>query len=222
MDIKQVLSKLSAKPRSRGGARAALGSVLHNQVVQVLSALLVIGALAGGLYYLYRQVRTPLFYDPTTLITFRYPVGVTRSSTESEEDQKAKIIFRGKEGEKDAATPFLITVRYEQGLRKVSSLLRYDIIDILADSVDKRFPQEHPKFEKTDERRFTLKGKKAGEIVFTYLSRLGEQVKQRFIILARDEDMAIYITMQAREKDFETINAKYFEKIISSIDFRIK
>ncbi|MBI2483832.1 hypothetical protein HYV71_01445 [Candidatus Uhrbacteria bacterium] len=185
-------------------------------------AIIFIGGIAGGIYYLYQQVRTPLFYDPITLITFQYPDGVIRASTESEEDQKAKIIFRGKESEKDATTPFLVTIRYEHGLRKVSSLLRYDIIDILADSVDKQFPKEHPKFEKIDERRFSLKSKKAGEITFTYLSRVGEQIKQRFLIVARDEDMALYITMQAREKDFDAINAKYFEKIISSIDFRLK
>jgi|GEM_PF-2203159 len=222
MDIKQALRKLRAKPRSRGGARALGVVVLHNQVVQIFAALVIIGAVVGGMYYLYRQVQTPLFYDPKTLITFRYPKELVRASTESAEDQKAKIVFRGKEGEKEATTPFLVTIRYEEGLRKVSSLLRYDIIDILADSADKQFPKEHPKFEKIDERRFTLNGKKAGEIVFTYLSRLGEPIKQRFIILARDEDMALYITMQAREKDFNEINKKYFGKIISVIDFRFK
>lgn len=221
METKRARNQ-SAKPRSRGGARAHLEKVLHNQAVQVFTALIVIGAIVGGIFYAYKQVRAPLFYDPSTLITFRHPAGLERASTETEEDQKAKIIFRGKEGEKDATTPFLVTIRYEQGLRKVSSLLRYDIIDILADSVDKRFPKEHPKFEKIDERRFALNGKKAGEIVFTYLSRFGEEIKQRFIILARDEDMALYITLQAREKDFDAINTKYFEKIISSIDFRFK
>lgn len=222
MEIKQLWRNISAKPRSRGGASALRENVLHNQAVQIVLALIVIGSIAGALYYFYQQVRTPLFYDPKTLITFRYPNGLTRASTESEEDQKAKIIFRGKEGESEATTPFLVTIRYEEGLRKVSSLLRYDIIDILADSVDKRFPKEHPKFEKINERRFSLNGKKAGEIEFTYLSRLGEEVRQRFIILARDEDMVLYITMQARKRDFDAINTTYFEKILSTIDFRFK
>ncbi len=212
--------KQSAKPHSRGGARI-IGRVLHNRIVQTVLALLVIGGVVAAFLLIYQQARTPIFYNDATLLTLRYPDTITRVAT-NEDDARAKIIFRATESEKEAGTPFLITIRYEEGLRKVSSMLRYDILDILKDNADKLFPSQYPKLEKIDDTKYRIDDKRAAQTTFTYLSPLGEKIKQRFIILMRDEDMAAYITLQAKEKDFEGLHKKYFTNIISSVKFRLK
>jgi hypothetical protein len=212
----------NAAPHSRGGARIRKKGVLYNPWFQRISVLMVVGAIAFGISFIWRESRIPIFHDPATLVTLRYPHEVMRLGVISEDDKRAKIVFRAQEGEKDSATPYLVTVRYEEGLRKVSSMLRYDILDILTDNVGKLFPGQYPKFEKVEEKRYFLNGKKAAEIVTTYLSPVGEEVKQRFIIVMRDEDMALYITAQAKKKDFDSLNRKYFENILSSLRFQLK
>ncbi len=220
MDEK-IGSKIDSASLARMGIRTVLGSVLHNRIVQGVAALLVITSIVGGVFFFWQEARTPIFHDTATLLTIRYPIAVVRAGI-TDDDKRAKIIFRATESGIEAATPFLITARYEDGLRKISSMLRYDILDILTDNVDKLFPGQYPKFEKIDEKRYSLNGKKAAEIVFSYLSPVGEEVKQRFVIVMRDEDMAMYMTAQAKEKDFESLNKKYFENIISSLRFRLK
>lgn len=207
--------------RKHEGGRITPRDVLHNKNIQRIAALLIFVGVGGAVFFVWQQVHSSIFHDPETLITIRYPEPVVRAAI-TDEDKKAKVIFRANESEKETATPFLLTVRYEEGLRKVSSMLRYDILDILTDNVDKLFPSQYPKFEKSEEKKYSLNGKKTAEIVFTYLSPVGEEVMQRFVIVMRDEDMAIYITVQAKKKDFVMLNKKYFEKIISSLQFQLK
>lgn len=194
-------------------------NVLYSKAFQIVAGLVVVGVLVGGGVWIYIDRTTPEFYDSDTHAAFRYSSKLMGQRAYGADDTHDKIIYRLKNGEK-VPEPILITVKYENGLRKVSSMLRYDIIDILLDNTDKVFAKQYIKYTKESERKFTTReGRKAAELRFSYLSPLGYFIQSRMLILMRDEDMALYITAQTGDKAFETVNKKYFEKIFTSIDF---
>lgn len=196
-----------------------LQSILYSKVFQGVAACLVIAGLLGGGYWVWVEQTTPTFYDPDTHIGFRYSNKLIGTRAYDENDGRDKILYRLKNGEK-IDNPILVTVKYEDGLRKVSSVLRYDILDILLDNADKLFAKQYIKYTKESERKFTRSDdRKAAELTFTYLSPLGYFIKQRMVIIMRDEDMAVYIAAQTGDKAFDAINKKYFDKIFTSIHF---
>lgn len=193
--------------------------VLYSKTFQIVAGVVVVCALIGGGAWVYIQKTTPEFYDPETHVTFRYSNKLVGQRAYDEKDTQDKILYRLKNGEK-IPDPILVTVKYENGLRKVSSVLRYDIIDILLDNADKLFAKQYIKYTKESERKFTTAGgRKAAELVFSYLSPLGYFIQQRMVIVMRDEDVALYISAQTGQKVFDAMNKQYFEKIFTSIDF---
>ncbi|MEK7122712.1 MAG: hypothetical protein AAB855_02545, partial [Patescibacteria group bacterium] len=163
----------------------------------------------------------PEFYDPDLQVGFRYHRNLVGERAYDEKDAADKIVYRIKNGEREDA-PILVTVKWENGLRKVSSILRYDILDILLDNADKRFTKQYIKYEKKNERKFEREGRKAAEIEFEYLSPLGAFIRQRMTILMRDEDTAVYIAAQTRKESYDAVNKKYFEQIFSTVGFKDK
>lgn len=168
---------------------------------------------------MWREQKTPKFYDPDIQVGFKYSPDLVGQRAYDERDVADKIVYRIKNGEK-VDSPILVTVKWETGLRKVSSVLRYDIRDILLDNADKQFAKQYIKYEKKNERKFDWQGKKAAEMEFEYLSPLGVFIRQRMMILMRDEDTAVYISAQTRQKEYDAINKKYFEKIFRTIGFK--
>jgi len=195
-------------------------NVLYSKVFQIIAGSIAVVALIGGGVWIYIQKTTPEFYDPETHVSFRYSNKLVGERAYEKKDTADKIVYRVKNGEK-VPEPLLVTMKYENGLRKVSSILRYDIIDILLDNADKLFAKEYIKYTKESERKFTTQdGKKAAELKFTYLSPLGYFIESRMMILMRDEDMAVYVTAQSPQKAFENVNKRYFEKIFTSLGFK--
>ncbi|MDP2630647.1 MAG: hypothetical protein Q8P56_04520 [Candidatus Uhrbacteria bacterium] len=194
--------------------------VLYSKAIQIIAGVVVIGAMVGAGAWVYIQKTTPEFYDPDTHVSFRYSNKLVGQRAYDEKDKQDKIIYRLKNGEK-ISEPILVTVKYENGLRKVSSVLRYDIVDILLDNADKLFAKQYIKYAKESERKFTTdSGNKAAELTFSYLSPLGYFIKSRMVIVMRDEDEAIYVSAQTGQKTFDATNKHYFEKIFTSIDFK--
>ncbi len=194
--------------------------VLFGKPFQIVAGVVVICALVGASAWVYIQKTTPEFYDPDTHVSFRYSNKLVGQRAYDEKDVRDKILYRLKNGEK-ISEPILITVKHENSLRKVSSVLRYDIIDILLDNADKLFAKQYIKYTKESERKFRIVGdRKAAELTFSYLSPLGYFIKSRMVIVMRDEDEALYISAQTGQKVFDAMNKKYFEKIFTSIDFK--
>lgn len=175
--------------------------------------------MVGGGYWIWKEQKTPRFYDPDIQVGFKYSGDLIGKRAYDEKDVADKIVYRIKNGEKVDA-PILVTVKWETGLRKVSSVLRYDILDILLDGADKAFAKQYIKYEKKSERKFDRDGRKAAEIEFEYLSPLGQFIRQRMMILMKDEDAAVYIVAQTRQKEYDAINKKYFEQIFTTVGFK--
>lgn len=131
-----------------------------------------------------------------------------------EEKTKALVIFRATEG--TLTPPMNLNVRQETGLRIAVSLTKQEIIQMILGNSEKAFPQRFPEYKKVSERAFELNGKKAGEIYFTYKGPAGEVIKQRFLVVAKDDNTVYYFALQAKETDFNQANSTYFDRITSS------
>ena len=47
----------------------------------------------------------------------------------------------------------------------------------------------------------------------------GEKIKQRMMIVEYDGDTALYLSAQAKEKDFDGLNRKYFQGMFAKLKF---
>jgi hypothetical protein len=62
-------------------------------------------------------------------------------------------------------------------------------------------------------------GRKAAEVTFTYKKSIaGEMLKQRLLIVMKDDDVAIYVAAQAQEKEFDNLSARLFEPVFHSLN----
>ncbi|MBI4600023.1 hypothetical protein HY732_03810 [Candidatus Uhrbacteria bacterium] len=193
---------------------------LKNPFVQsfVLFAALVLVGL--GCVWAYQNLRTTEYTDSDTGVSVRYSTRLVAEKATAARDITDKIVFRIRERRDDKEGDILVTVRYEDDLRKVSNTLRRDLLDILLENSEKVFVQEYIKYEKVSQRTFQHKGRRAAEIVFSYLSPYGKFVTQRFLILIRDENTAFYLSAQAPKEQYDTMNRRYFNTMFTSIGFK--
>mgnify|MGYP001591475742 CR=1 FL=1 len=186
---------------------------LKNPFVQSFGIFVVLVALGFGGVWGYQNLRTVEYRDADTGVSVRYSTKLAVEKATDARDVQDKIVFRVK-GEQT-----LVTMRYEDDLRKVSNTLRRDLRDILVENSEKVFAQEFIKYEKVSERTFEQNGKRAAEIIFTYLSPYGQFVTQRFIIVIRDENTAFYLSAQGPKERFGELNRRYFDTVFKSIGF---
>lgn len=152
--------------------------------------------------------------DKTTGLSLRYKEPLSQSEVSSQ-DKKDKFIFR-----LTSTTPaMLVSVRYEDGLRAVTAVSRQELLPMLLTNADKSFPQRYSEYSKKQERQLEVAGKKAAELIFTYKGPNGDVAKQRLLIIAKDEDTAIYISAQTQEPKFSQLNDQYFESLFDSVTF---
>lgn len=182
----------------------------------VMLVLLGAGAIFGGLWYSQKSTGWHTFSDPATRVVFEYPPSLV-SQPIREADLKDKIIFRASEQAGD--TPVLVTLRYEDGLRVLTNLVQRDLLDILVGNSDTMHPERFPGYQKISQQQFERHGKKASETIFTYRNPAGERIKQRLLIIVRDDDLAVYLAAQAREVDFDELSRRYFARMFQSLRF---
>jgi len=175
------------------------------------------GAVFFGLSYSHKTARWNTFSDPTTHVVLEYPPSLV-SQPITGVDQNDKIIFRAAEPA-TGNTPVLVTLRYEDGLRVLTNLVKRDLLDILVENSGTMHPERFPGYRKISEQKFERNGKKAAEITFTYQGPAGESIQERFLIIVRDDDLAAYLAAQAKERDFEEINKRYLERIFENVRF---
>lgn len=163
-------------------------------------------------------INTTAFHDNTTGVSLKYPEKLEAAAL-NEQDKKDRILLRLQQsGSIDM--PLLVTLRYEDGIRQTANLLKREPLDIILDSIDKSYPQRFPDFQKNDQKRLEINGRKAAEVTFTYKrNNVGEKLKQRLLIIMKDDDVAIYLAAQSTEQHFATANQTYFEPMFTSITF---
>ncbi len=181
---------------------------------RVFIILVMLMALGTYLFIIRKPVVLSTFsYD--SRLQFNYSQRL-ELQTLSDKDKKDQFIFRATEAPNSA--PFLVTVRYEEGLEAISALAKQPPLDLLVNNSQKAYPQRFPGYKEESVRQFELNGHEAAETYFTYKNN-AERIKQRFLIVLRDSDIAFYVAAQAKETDFEKINNTYFQPIFESIDF---
>jgi hypothetical protein len=195
----------------------------------VVAVVLLGFVLAGSsLYFAVRKApqrtqqnrlpRQTSFQDASTGVKVKYPEATAKTQTISEADRKEKILLRL--AAQEHRPPMLVTLRSESGLRVVANLTKATIIDILMRNSDKALPQRFEGFKKESSRRYEHDRRDAGEIIFTYQSPVkGERIKQRLVMLVKDDDTAVYLAMQTKEADFSRYNVEVFNPMAATLDF---
>ena len=138
-----------------------------------------------------------------------------RKTPLSEQDKNDKIVLRLVEPANEPE--LLVTLRYEDGLKPLATAAKQDLRDTLADTVAKTYPQRFPEFHQVSSRSYALNSHKAYETVFAYKSPAKKLIKQRFIIVVVSDDKAVYLAMQSKESDFDSLNKTYFNPIARSL-----
>jgi hypothetical protein len=176
--------------------------------------VIILGFSIGGILAWQKAQWVPLKIDEINLSLFVHKS--FKPSNLSTEDKESKVLVRINRVEEP---PFLITLRYEDGLRLVTSLTRQDLIPMLLGNIDKVYPQRFTDYKSLSTRQFEQDGHKAAEIIFTYDGPAGEKVKQKFLIVDIDGNQVLYIAAQVKEVDFDQVNKRYFDRIFQSLTF---
>ncbi|MFT4532156.1 MAG: hypothetical protein ACI9T8_000167, partial [Candidatus Saccharimonadales bacterium] len=113
--------------------------------------------------------------------------------------------------------PAIVSVKHEGGLRAVTALSGVNILDLLLNNAYKSFPDRYLGFNVETEVDIDVAGIKSKQIVFTYSGPSGNIAKQRFVIIPKDSDSAILISLQSTELDYEELNSLHFNYLVESI-----
>lgn len=159
------------------------------------------------------------FKSESSDTVLKYPSSFQKTaiSEDAGQSKNVEVLFRATEGYDDQ--PLLVRLQKETGLRIVSSLTNIEFIDNLLRNTEKAYPLRFPEYSKLSEKKFDYKGKKAAELYFTYVGPAGEKIKQRVMIIEYDPDIALYLTAQAKETDFDKLNRKYFDRMFKNLEF---
>jgi hypothetical protein len=157
--------------------------------------------------------RLKQFEDQKSDVSLSYPEEANQLQL-TEQDKADKFIFRASH---DSEPPYLITLRYEEGLLKASQLARISALELLLGNTDKAFPTRYPGYKKLSEQKFERAGKEAAKLEFTYTANDGQLAKQALYIFMRDDDTALYLSTQAKESDYPEL-----EQLFSSTSESLK
>ena len=153
--------------------------------------------------------------DSVTGLQFKYDSALKLQEL-SQQDVTDKFIFRL--ASTDPA--ILVSIRYEEGLSAVSALANQDIYNLLVANTLKALPQRYPDFKLQNQQKLQIAGREALDIVFTYTGPNGSEATQRFIVLVKDPNTAIYISAQTSTSDFKTLNTNYLDPLIFTLTLK--
>lgn len=157
-----------------------------------------------------------LFNDPVTGTSLKYPTDAALGQL-SDQDNKDKIIFRATD---DGSQPYKITLKYESGLRALSTLTKQTAFDMVYNNAQRALPQAYPGYSQSATQTGVNKqGNKTGEILFEYDGSDGERLKQRFEVVMKDDDTAFYLAQQAKSSQYNELNNNIFDQVYNSIKF---
>jgi hypothetical protein len=197
--------------------------MISRKKVKIITAVIVISAsiTAVGLAYKdsdkksgteVKVLAVSVANDTTTGVSLSYKQPFT-SEALAEQDRNDGFIFRLTSDE----PPTIVSVRQEEGLRAVTAISGINMLELLTSNVQKAYPVRYPGFSTVSENKYDVSGKSAREVVFTYDGPSGQKVKQRFVIIQKDGNTAIYVTAQTTDEQYDAANSNYFNDLIESI-----
>jgi hypothetical protein len=182
---------------------------------------MILGAVAALLFVAWQrwaalQWRTEQIQSLN--LSFQRPPDLITQALNSDE-KESKIAYRGTP-RTDSEQPYLVTIRSEDGLKLAISLTKQELVPMVLGNSEKAFPARFPEFTKVSTRQYEIDGHKAGEFIFSYKAPAGSKTKQRFVVIDKDGNTAIYLALQAKETDFSSLDKQIFERLINSIQLR--
>jgi hypothetical protein len=193
-----------------------LPSLIHTKWLLWIGEALLLFLCVTGLIYavLSYQSRFTNFESQQADIKLHYPNNLQKKPL-GDQDNKDKIVLRLQQPDKESE--LLATVRYEEGLKPIATAAKRELRDALAETVSKTYPKRFPSYHQTNAHDLDIDNHRASEIIFTYKSPRGETIKERFILVAINDDKAVYLAFQSQEKDFDRLNSRYFSPIVESL-----
>lgn len=193
----------------------------------ILSAGVIVSFITGSIIVLRRDggetnltstevsdvLAVSVYKDDTYGLSMEYPTD-SEVIKLSEQDKRDKFIFKFQQSK---SPEYLFNVRAETGLRLPSQLAKLDVIDLVVDGALKSLPERYPEYKLLSQNEIVVAGKSAASIEFNYVGPAKELVRQKVILVAKDSDTALYITMQSRDTDYETLKKQVFEQVVASL-----
>jgi hypothetical protein len=161
------------------------------------------------------KVKTVSFSASSLQLHVAYPETVSRQPL-SKKDAADKILLRLARGSTNDP-PLQISLRYETGLKPLSELTKQKLRDALLANLAKTYPTRFPGYKQLERHDYSLDSHDATDLLFSYKNQAGETIKQRFLLVIRDDDTAVYLSAQAKATDFDALNARYFGIVFSSL-----
>lgn len=190
----------------------------------LLAGILVFGLMTSGFIINYsnnqpksvhNQENIQTFNDEKSQLTLKFDQAKLEQITLNQKDQTDKVVFRAQEH--GGQPSFLISLRYETGLKLVANLTKQKLTDIISQNLRKSYPSRYKQFNEVSSRKFVQNNHDCFEIIFTYEIN-SQKVKQRFIAIDINGDNTGYLSMQSQESEFDSINSHVFEKIATSLN----
>lgn len=194
--------------------------IIHRSLTRrqkIASVALSTGLLVAGLIILLNQERLVVFQQPDTGLTFSHSPQLVEAEV-GNADRDSGILNRWQVAP-ETGIALLITLRKEQELSKAANLTGEEPIGIILNTISRTYPRRFPGYSELSRREFEQSSRPAAEIIFTYDGETGERVKQRFIAIMKDDDQALYLSLQAKDSEFDALNTRFFNAIANSLAF---
>lgn len=153
--------------------------------------------------------------DQSSGVSLSYPDPLT-SDQLTDTDREDGFLFRLTSQD----PPTIVSIRQETGLRAVTTLANVDVLDLLSANAEKALPDRYPGYSVLSENQLSVGGKDAVEIVFTYNGPSSENVQQKLLIIEKDPNTAVYISMQTAAANYESVQKNQFQPILEALEIK--
>lgn len=161
---------------------------------------------------------TTSFQDSGTQLKLDYSSSLQAVQL-TDTDKKDKYVLKLENKPINEATPLLVRITYEDGLRAVVALTKSELIPMLMSNAESSAKKIFKSLTIESSRQFEVAGHKAGEVIFTYRGQTNQQVKRRLVMIARDDNLVLYLAAESETTEYTRLNTSYFEPLIQSIRF---
>ena len=191
-------------------------------VIPIILLILTIGAFLVCRYY--QNKPKPIKWIEYSNEDFKLKVSYPESflsKTISEDDKKAKYIFKSEQISPSA----LFSIRTEERVGVLALAQKGSVLDVLSQNCEKQYPGRYTDFKKEKQEKINVDNTEASQFYFTYLGTDNStRMKQRFVIVTKQYEqkelgtVAFYLSFQSQESDFNQLNSN-FQKILDSFKF---
>lgn len=117
---------------------------------------------------------------------------------------------------------FSITAVYSEDptIKKLASVTNKLTTEAVLDNVTRQLQKQYDQhdYDFRSKNTFSINGYDAAEVVFEYTSS-SKVVRQRVVLVFRNQTSVVYIRGQAETTAYDMMNAKYLEPLLASVKF---